>query len=471
MVPRCFLAVAFLFPLGLLHGQPPGEPLRKLAFGSCANQNKPQPIWNAIAALRPDAFVFLGDNIYADTEDMETMKAKYEKLSAQPGLKRLRGQCKIFGTWDDHDYGLNDAGIEYSKKKESQQLFLDFFGVPADSPRRQQEGIYAAELFGPPGKRVQLILLDTRYFRSPLKKRDGSNNWPAAEGPYVPNADPAATLLGDAQWKWLEEQLKVPAELRIIASSIQVVPEDHGWEKWMNLPRERERLFKLLKETKAGGVIFLSGDRHLAEISMMDAGLGFPLYDVTSSGMTEAAKRWRPLEPNRHRLGTMNFGDNFGLIAIDWEKPDPVVSLQIRDVEGDVRLSQKVPLSTLNPYQTKTVAAAAEPAPEGTVSLADAVNHAGKTVTVQFKVQATGSSGARFFLNSEANFRDDKNFTVVIDRNMLDQLAAAKKIEDPKSYFLGKTLKVTGKVEIFQNKAQIKLDAPGSLSVVENPAP
>ena len=174
-------------------------------------------------------------------------------------------------------------------------------------------------------------MLDTRYFRSsPLKKKTPVTR---GEGPYEPNPDPTTTMLGEDQWRWLEEQLRRPAEVRLIASSIQVVAEDHGWEKWMNLPHERERLYRLIRETGAEGVVFLSGDRHLAELSMMDGGAGYPFYDLTSSGLNQAAKSWRPQEVNRHRVATMNWGDNFGLITIDWDRPDPRISLQIRDVE------------------------------------------------------------------------------------------------------------------------------------------
>ena len=167
------------------------------------------------------------------------------------------------------------------------------------------------------------------------------------EGPYEPNPDPTTTMLGEDQWRWLEEQLRTPAEVRLIASSIQVVAEDHGWEKWANLPHERERLYRLIRDTGAEGVVFLSGDRHLAELSMMDGGAGYPLYDVTSSGLNQAAKAWRPQEANRHRVATMNWGDNFGLITIDWDRPDPRITLQIRDSDGEVFLAQKLDLSTL----------------------------------------------------------------------------------------------------------------------------
>ena len=176
------------------------KPLARIAFGSCAEQHRPQPIWHSVAAARPELFLFLGDNIYADTEDMDAFWAKYQLLGAQPGYQKLKATCPILATWDDHDLGANDAGGEYPKKREAQKLFLDFFDVPADSPRRRQEGVYHAQIFGPAGKRVQVILLDTRYFRSRLKTgfvpgEPGEGH----RGKYAPNDDPQATVLGPEQ--------------------------------------------------------------------------------------------------------------------------------------------------------------------------------------------------------------------------------------------------------------------------------
>jgi alkaline phosphatase D len=205
------------------------KPLTRIAFGSCAQQDRPQPIWGTIVKSKPELFLFIGDTVYADTEDMKEMRRLYAQMAERPGWKKLLATCPVLGTWDDHDFGGNDVGSEYPKKKESQQAFLDFFNVPKDSPRRRQEGVYHAEVFGPPGKRVQVILLDTRYHRSALKS---DLKRPRSQGQYVANTDPKATILGAVQWKWLAEQLKVPAEVRLICSSIQLSPEDHGFEKW-----------------------------------------------------------------------------------------------------------------------------------------------------------------------------------------------------------------------------------------------
>lgn len=334
-----------------VHVEDAAGSLHRIAFGSCCNQEKPQDIWKTIVASEPDLFIFLGDNIYADTEDMAKMKSDYDKLGAVPAFQELRHTCPILATWDDHDYGKNDAGAEYPKKKEAQQLLLDFFEEPGTSPRWSREGVYGAKIFGIGSRRVQVILLDTRYFRSELKRRPKDDQPPADRpGPYLPNTDDSATILGDAQWKWLDEQLRIPAELRIIASSIQVATDEHGYEKWGNMPRERDRLFKMIKDTNADGVIIISGDRHAAEVSKIDDAIGYPLYDVTSSALN--MPRNRQVEANRYRvkyetLDEPYFAPNFGLLTIDWSLKDPLISMQIRDANGKIVMRHEVPLSKL----------------------------------------------------------------------------------------------------------------------------
>ncbi|MGZ0173226.1 MAG: alkaline phosphatase D family protein [Planctomycetales bacterium] len=257
-------------------------PLSRISFGSCAKQNQPQPIWDVIVETDPELFLMIGDNIYGDTQDMKLLWEKYQLLGAQPGFQKLRKHCPVLATWDDHDYGANDAGVEYPKKRESQQLFLDFFEVAKDSPLRKQEGVQSSHTFGPKGKRVQIILLDTRYFRSPLTRGyEPSERNEGFRGHYKGTTDTSTTMLGEAQWKWLEAELRKPAEIRIVASSIQVLPDEHGSEKWGNFPHERTRLFNVIRDSKANGVVLISGDRHLAEIMEIDSarsGNPYPIY-------------------------------------------------------------------------------------------------------------------------------------------------------------------------------------------------
>ncbi len=324
--------------------------LNVIAFGSCARQDLPQPIWDRVLDAEPELFLMLGDNIYADALDAETLTAQYARLAANEGFARLRAKVPILATWDDHDYGVNDGGGDNPQKLMYEQAFLDFFEVPAHAPRRSRPGLYASKTIGPPGQQVQVILLDTRFFRSPLTPRPPGEY--ATLGRYVPSDDATATMLGDAQWQWLEATLRQPAELRLIVSSIQVIANDHSWEKWGNLPGERSRLFRVIHDTGANGVVFLSGDRHIAELSMLpgdDAnGVGYPLYDLTASGLTHAATTLPP-EDNHYRIVTSEALKkiNFGSVSVDWSAGAPTVVLAAVGLDGETLIEQRVMLADL----------------------------------------------------------------------------------------------------------------------------
>lgn len=301
-----------------------------IAFGSCARETRPQPVWDDIALHQPDLFLFIGDNQYADVHyengkrvmrpvtDIARLEEAYADLAAKPGWSLINQTSTVLATWDDHDYGANDAGADYPLRAESQRVFMDFYRIPDDHPMRAQEGVYQARVFGPQGRRVQVILLDTRYHRDPIDRNPlGRVN---GLGPYIPTDDASRTILGEAQWDWLETQLRQPADVRIIASSIQVVADQHGWETWGNMPHERQRLYRLIDETDAAGVIFLSGDRHLTELSRHPVGAHdapYPMWDFTSSGMTEEGER-PARDPNDHRVGPVRRITNFGIVRIDW---------------------------------------------------------------------------------------------------------------------------------------------------------
>jgi alkaline phosphatase D len=181
--------------------------LARIAFGSCAHQDKPQPIWDRVNSWSPELFIFLGDNVYGDTLDMNVLRAKYSKLADKPGFRRLRRSSQIIATWDDHDYGRDDAGREFPKKRESRDVFMDFWQEAAGSPRRTREGIYTSYMFGPVGRRVQVILPDNRWFRSGLIKLTEEQE---KRGPYLVNSDREATMLGEAQWEWLRRSCASP---------------------------------------------------------------------------------------------------------------------------------------------------------------------------------------------------------------------------------------------------------------------
>lgn len=322
------------------------SPLRRIGIASCADQTRPQPIWDTVLADRPDLFIFGGDNVYASAPpwSLERLEQAYAAQAAIPGFGRLRKAVPHLAIWDDHDYGLGDGGAEFAHKKASKAAFLRFWEVPAGDPRHAHEGLHHARVFGPPGRRVQVILLDTRWFRSPLKRTD-QRDAPGKER-YIPDADPAKTLLGEAQWRWLEARLREPAEVRLVVSGVQVIVEGHGWERWGNFPHERERLYRLVGLTRAEGVVFLSGDRHIGGLYRELNGVPYPLYEMTSSGVTHPWAGAAEAGPNR--LGGLFTELHYGTVEIDWEAR--ALRLAIKDIRGSVQRSQAIAFNELKAH-------------------------------------------------------------------------------------------------------------------------
>lgn len=323
------------------------QALTRIGFGSCVQQALPLPIADAIIAARPQAFLMMGDNVYGDVKDekMFHLRRAYYILSQKPEWQKLRAAVPMMQTWDDHDYGDNDAGADFKYKKQAQKLFADFWDLPASARARTGEGVYNSVIAGPKGQRVQIIMLDLRTWRGALVKTD-ERNAPGKER-YLPNPDTTQTMLGAAQWTWLESELKKPAELRVIVSSLQVVAEGHGWEAWRLLPHEREKPYGLIAKTKAKGVVFLSGDRHTAAIYRQPADVvPYPLYDFTSSSMNLAFldSKYSDL-PTPTRLTDAFRPVNFGLLSIDWAGRS--LTAEIKDLAGQTVQTQTVPFAEI----------------------------------------------------------------------------------------------------------------------------
>jgi len=331
------------------------EPLKRIAFGSCAMQTKAQPIWDVIAEQLPDLFLFIGDAIYADydgnkayTLTVATLERDWGMLAGEPHFKAFREQIPIMATWDNHDYGKHDGGAEFELKEVTKKFFLDFFEEPDDSVRRKTPGIYDAKIFGPEGKRVQVILLDTRYFkgRAVKDKRSKAEKLAAglsgSLGKYVPNPDPDATLLGEVQWLWLEQQLRKPAEVRLLVSSTQVIANEKGMDEWGNYPLERQRLFDLIAGIDTEAVLILSGNVHFAEISKLQI-QNVELLDFTSSGLTHTNKAYAK-SANSYRVAGAYDEINFGVVEIDWDAvPSPIIKLVAMNAAGEPVFEYTVP--------------------------------------------------------------------------------------------------------------------------------
>lgn len=300
--------------------------LTRIGVGSCLHQGRPQPVWKGVVASNPQLFLMIGDNVYGDATDgtIQPLVRAYRKQGRQTEFAEARAAFPFLAVWDDHDFGLNDASVDFPLAIESKALFHDFWGI---RPERDK-GIYTSKTFGPPGQRVQIILLDVRSFRSTFRRAETSSAKPR----YAPDPDPDKTMLGPEQWSWLENALREPAEIRLLVSSTQVLAMGHQHERWGNLPAERARLLALLRRMDARGIVLLSGDRHMSAFYEVEAVKGRKLAEMTASALNRSSnlskdKRVPPL------VGEPYHSDSFGLVEIDWDAR--TVRLSIRDVAGE----------------------------------------------------------------------------------------------------------------------------------------
>ena len=312
----------FLFLL-LLSSASFADAIYKLGLGSCIDQDYPTPAWKSLKEESINAFFFLGDNIYGDVPNgrLENVKISYKKFNDQmPNWLKNTEKMVI---WDDHDYGLNDGGENYVFKNDSQKLYNDAWNISQDDPRRYREGIYFSEMKEISGKKVLFIGLDTRYFRSNLIKVGNS---------YKPHKNLNTTILGSTQWQWFEKELSREYDLLILATSIQVLPTEHRFEKWSNFPHERTKLLSLLNSTDAN-VLIISGDRHRSGFYMTEN-----IYEFTSSSLNKGL--FPSYETDSLLLGNTYTQNNYGIV----EFHENSLLLFIKDENMNVLESLEIPL-------------------------------------------------------------------------------------------------------------------------------
>lgn len=316
-------------------------------FGSCNDQNRPQPLWKLIQAKSPQVFIMMGDNVYASKD--RPMIDQYIKLNSNEDYLNLREAVPFMATWDDHDYGQSDGGFDNPDKVEAKRLFTKYWSYTKNL-LVDQEAVYHSRIVGEKNRRVQFIILDTRSDRSPLLPNipmpltTSADTTPSPVDVvqpikmFLPNEDPKAHILSDAQWKWLESEMKKPAELRILVSSIQVLANDPGFEKWGNFPIERTKLLNLIEKLKLKNLVILSGDRHLASIAKLKT-KNYELFDITASSLNKISKA---TEPEVDALYTEPgfLGINFGYAEIDWSRRQ--VEFQVVGEDSKAHLSQTV---------------------------------------------------------------------------------------------------------------------------------
>ena len=308
----------------------------KIGFASCLHQNKPMPIFETIKAEKFDLFLLMGDNVYgnSNSEDLKELRVAYNKQ--KQNFDKLDFDFPIEAIWDDNDYGLGDGGKEYRLKEKSKDLFLDFWNILNDDPRRKRSGLYHEIIKEYKGKSIQILILDTRTFRDNLKPTDVKGA--VGKERYIPSLDSSLTMLGDEQWQWLSQKMYTSTDYRFIISSIQFLAIGHGWECWNNFPYERERLIDLIDRSNVKHTVLLSGDRHRGGHYELKTKSNKIISEMTSSSLNVPYSN--PEEPGPLRIGGTYSKENYGVIQM-YESKDSL-SVMLKNIKGEVINSFKL---------------------------------------------------------------------------------------------------------------------------------
>ncbi len=312
--------------------------LSKICISSCCYANGNLAIYRSMLAKHPDLYIAMGDNMYADNiisnpDYPAWIQSQYDLLKNNYDYKNFRAAVPSIATWDDHDYGLNNAGKEFPFKLQSKDKFMQFWQLPSTHDIRTHDGVYTSYLYGDAAHKVQVIMLDCRNFLDVVSGE-----------PITATSDTTKTILGATQWGWFRQQLLVPATIRIVVSSTQLCTAHNGWEAWANYPHEQDKFYKAIKDANANGVFVISGDVHYAEVSKRSPTGQYPIYDFTSSGLTHVENN---TSVNPYRVGNAYRGLNYGILNIDWNASPVTIRYDACTYDGSVQMQSTINLDEL----------------------------------------------------------------------------------------------------------------------------
>lgn len=321
-------AIFFLFLLAAKGAIAQEAPTTTIAILGCHRQNDPAPALEYLSTtIKPDFAIWVGDNVYADTnDDALHIERQLKVLESKPGFKELREKVPFLVTWDDHDYGLNNAGGDYALKEQSKQIHRSFWGLENEILVDQSGVYYAKQELLPNGKVIQFILLDGRYNRG---------------NPKDQNAD----ALGEEQWEWLDGELARDADLRLIVSGYQILLEEPTrWEAWVKVGDSRNRLFELLKKNSVNNVVFVTGDQHYVEVLESHRSLPLQTYEFMASGINQTE---RPGKARNRFAGPDLEKHSAPVIEITWSDGPVIRFMNYHVQSGRVGLDKSIQLSQI----------------------------------------------------------------------------------------------------------------------------
>jgi len=317
----------------------PGEPGKyRMMFGSCSHQDKnaKQPIWDLIAQEKPKVFLFIGDNMYLPNPPTafpqkreavrELYRDTYDEERQKPEMQKVLRSTMSFALWDDHDFGPNNSDRAWKWPDIALESLMMYF--PNVYGSGEVSGCFHRFSWGD----IDVFMLDDRTFRDP--------NWDVKN---------RKTMFGEKQMEWLRNGLsESKATYKIIANGNQMLSQGHPHEGWgVQYAAERDAFLDWMWEKKITGVIFLSGDRHFAELTRASdpKKRGADVWDLTSSPLANDVYADGQKEKNPGRVEHYIGGVNVGQLDFDTTAKPAKVTMKILDRNGAPVIYQEVTVS------------------------------------------------------------------------------------------------------------------------------
>jgi len=316
-----------------------GPPEFAVAIGSCAYLNdrfsRPGPPWgadygifDAIAAKAPELMLWMGDNVYfrePEWTSLEGMSSRYRAYRAAPALRNLLRSTAHLAVWDDHDFGPNDTDGSFPLKGAALEAFKRYWANPSYG-LPGVPGIFGLATWGD----VDFFLLDNRFHRYP-------NRYPQT---------PDKAMFGRAQLGWLKQALVAShATFKVVVAGGQFWNARNRYETFFSYPAESRALAEWLVEQRIEGVLFLSGDRHFAELLRRERPGTYPLYEFTSSPLTARPFRNLPAEERENPElvpETIVTERNFGMLRFAGARGDRSVTLEVHASDGRLLWQRRI---------------------------------------------------------------------------------------------------------------------------------
>ena len=322
-------------------------PPLKVLIGSCAYFNEPvfdrpgkpygsdHEIFTTMAGEDAGLMIWMGDNLYTREADFfapEGLAHRYRRDRGSDILQPFLAKMSHIATWDDHDYGPNNSDRYYPLKEYSQELFETYWPAPAYGIP-EADGVFQKVMYHD----VEFFLTDCRTYRMPQEWPDG----------------PDKTYLGRDQLDWLKGSLlSSRAPFKFVVGGSQMLNTESRYESMAAYPDELSELLEFIAENRVSGVVFLSGDRHHAELLKVDRTGLYPLFEFTSSPLTAGArKRTKDDDEYNNPLrvdGTLFSGEhNYGVLEVSGARRERVLTLKTLDMNGETQWTHEIKASDL----------------------------------------------------------------------------------------------------------------------------